>query len=114
MRRSTIYFTLIIIGSLFIVSVLRHMWSVYQSGKRLVQEQNAVLKLEAQNKAILQKLAIVQSDSYVEQEARDKLNFSKPGEMTVVIPQPQTTDQNDTSQARPANNWQRWWHLFFN
>jgi cell division protein FtsB len=66
-------------------------------------------------------LAYVQSDDFVEIEARTKLNLRKPGEKIIIVSDSAAlTELNETdspgikSLLTPSeSNYQRWWQYFF-
>lgn len=61
-----------------------------------------------------QRLSIVQKPQFVEEEARNKLLLSKPGEGVIVIPTP--VDASPSAAPKPKDtrpNWEKWWETFF-
>ena len=74
--------------------------------------------LVVENKELKEKLEYVDSDEFVEKEARNKLNMSKENEVIVVLPVDklsqlsQNVNKNKETDEDLAN-YQQWWHLFF-
>ncbi len=54
--------------------------------------------------------AYLQSEAYLEQQARLKLNYKKPDEHVVfVYHSVGGTAEGEQTLAKPAKNWQEWW-----
>ncbi len=70
-----------------VVSTIQALWQNYQINKELVglREMNAELKL--QNKYLQNLISYRKTDSFKDKEARAKLNFQKPGEAVLIIPE---------------------------
>lgn len=114
MRKKKLLAILIIIGcTIFTISVLKRIWFIYQSGNRLAREQQQVTDLEKENSGLKDQLQQADSPTFLEKEARDKLNLARPNEIAVVLPQAQSTESAQASAAILGGNWSRWWHLFF-
>ncbi len=67
-------------------------------------------------------LSYVQTDAFVEQEAREKLNLAKDGESLVLLPNADNPDalvNNPESDSEPdgggraKSNLTKWWQYFF-
>jgi predicted cobalt transporter CbtA len=70
--------------------------------------------LEKEHQELLEKKEYYQSEEFVEQEARNRLNLGKPGETVVILPPNVGETEEITSTPTPElPNWQRWWRLFF-
>lgn len=67
-------------------------------------------KAKEENRRLKVRLTQVNSDSFVEEEARDKLFLVKPGESGVILPH-ETTENASKKPELP--NWQKWLRLFF-
>lgn len=101
-----------IIILLLIINGLAH--SIYDlwSKKDLITEANRKLKAEElRNQKLKGELSYVQTQEFIESEARNKLFLAKPGEKEVIIP---PVIQKDNPKSQPQKpNWQKWWELFF-
>lgn len=102
----------------------------YEIQQEISQLQAQADQLAAHNFQVQQLSQVMQTESYVEREARLKLGLSKPGEQLVVVgqkdanaaPQPVQDDpvaKNVTLDAPPAGsetaiaNPKKWWYYFF-
>jgi len=86
----------------------------YQVDSNIKDLQNQISHLEGQNQEFSQLLDYLKSDTFVEQEAKLKLGYKKPGENLVIIPQDQlvnapASENNKIETFNPA----RWWNYFF-
>lgn len=78
-------------------------------------------KLDSQGQELNQLLAYFNSESYLEKEAKDKLNLKKEGESVVMVQgalsaETVPADGAQAPAAAPAateNNLIRWWNFFF-
>ena len=109
------FFTAIIL-SLFIINGLVHsIYNLWQKQHLIDEARMELEKEKKENKSLKQKLSVVKKPQFVEQEARNRLFLTKPGEGLVVLP----TDNLPASHSSKPNpqdmrpNWQRWWELFF-
>ncbi|MDP3995552.1 MAG: septum formation initiator family protein, partial [bacterium] len=90
--------------------------------KRAVQSQIASMEseirgLEHEKDSLGELIEYVQTDSFIQKEAREKLNLTAPGESVVVIPD---IDSSVVDAAAPsegavlgASNAVLWWEYFF-
>lgn len=90
--------------------------STLKSGERLAAQADIVFKLEAKNKELKKKLTQIESPLFIEEQARNKLGLSKPGETIVIIPDQKLRSvlgaSNSAQQIR-LPNWLGWWKVFF-
>ncbi len=109
--RSKIFFAVIII--LFIISSLELLNEIGRRNKissEIKKQKSQIEKLEQQNTDLSNLIQYLNTDSYVESEARKKLNLSKSGESLVVVENASTTAvMNDDT----VPNSLRWWNYFF-
>lgn len=109
--RSKIFFGVIII--LFIISSLELINEIGRRNKisnEIKKQKEQIEKLEQQNTDLSSLIQYLNTDNYVESEARKKLNLSKSGESLVVVENASTTTAGDQSKA---SNSSKWWNYFF-
>lgn len=93
------------------------MHSIYTLWQKehLILKANAELGKEKRDwESLKQKLISVQKPQFVEEEARNKLLLSKPGEGVIVIPT--QFDASPSAMPKPKDtrpNWKKWWETFF-
>ena len=86
----------------------------YQVDSEIVELQKDISQLEKQNQEFKQLVNYLETDSFVEQEAKLKMGYKKPGENLVIIPQEETTEQNIIfNEYQQLSNPAKWWAYFF-
>lgn len=109
----TIFFLIIV---LIIYSLISQILGASKSGDRLSKAAEELTKLQMENKELKNRLALIKSSSFVEQQARDKLGLAKPGETVVVIPQEaldKVLGASKKIEEIRLPNWLGWWRVFF-
>ena len=110
-----ILFVLFIVISLIIIyNFFSSIYRLLSKKNVLIQAQTELAKEQHENADLKKQLKHVKNPNFVEEQARDKLFFIKPGEKTVIIPQ----SLLPTPTATPAHaiikpHWQQWLDLFF-
>lgn len=110
-------FTIFIISlTLFMIfNLARQIQTAIKTGDRLITATDELKSLQAKN-AELKSAANQQNTlDFVERQARDKLNLSRPNE-TVLLIDPdalrQITESTPSPTPSPRPNWQGWLNLF--
>lgn len=81
----------------------------------IMELQDEINQLEGQNQVFSQLINYLKTDSFIEQEARLKLGYKKPGEHLVVIPEEElVVDDEETDENKELSNPAKWWAYFFN
>lgn len=109
----------ILIVSLFLIfSVSRSIWGLLQKGRTLDEAKERVEELEKEQAKLLKMREVVESEEFVEREAREKLGLAKPGEVIVVLPPDDIlrkfapkVEEEEFVQEQPI--WRRWVGMFF-
>ncbi len=121
-RNRFVYFLLLVIGLYLVVSLSRSIYFLSQKTKDIEDAQIRVEEDIKNNTKLNRELIEIQSPEFIEKQAREKLNMSRPKETVVVIPKElieQTASQTATYSAsffnRPEEipNWKKWWNLFW-
>lgn len=89
----------------------------YQINREIKNLEAEINKLESSNRELSDLIQYLNSDFFVEQEARLKLGLQKPGEKVMVIPSQTTGNlaniQEKEYTNKELNNPQKWWRYFF-
>lgn len=116
MVRKIISAVLVVILLFAFFNLVRQISNALGSGKRLDQAADQLSQLQQQHQKLEDQLSQVQSQDYIEKIARNELDYSKPGETVVIIPQDQI-DKIVASEKKPEEvvlpNWQGWLKLIF-
>lgn len=107
--RLVIYFTTL----LLVVNTARSIYSVWQKQSVLGERRAIVDQLRQENEGLKQDLLQVESQDFIEKQAREKLNLQKEGDIVVVLPQDLKYKDAPQVEEPEAPNWRKWWSLFF-
>ena len=105
----------IVIASLFIInSLVRSIYNLWQKQELVVQTAQELAEEKKRNAALKEQYSRVQKEGYVEEEARNKLFYVKPGEQVVIVGEREgTTSAAVTAKETDRKpNWRRWLELF--
>lgn len=121
-------FLIILVLIALTVSLLRESYRKYQLTKEINNLKSEIERLEGNNKQMANLMEYFKEESYLEKEARLKLNLKKPGEKVVIL-SPGSTEPTegenmaeDSSSSNPINydnlnmetaNYWKWWEYFF-
>lgn len=99
---------------------------VYRGGKRLVGLEKELSELESRKTELEQEISYKQTDTYIEEKARNELNLIKPGESVFVVSGPgsegyldkRVLSDKDVRReglhgGNSSANWFKWFKLFF-
>lgn len=115
MKNRVLQIIIISIGIILIVKLWGDIRRLLGSSNQVKLVQQGVEELEKENRQLQEKKKYYQSEEFIEEEARNKLNMAKPGETIVILPQNFedliNKDKNESSSALP--NWKKWLELFF-
>lgn len=114
--KRVIFFAIVIVSLFVMQNMLRSIYALWQKRDLLVQRENELVRQKQEHARLTEKQRKVDSQGFIEAEARNKLFLQKSGESRVVVDKRlidavagvKTEVKKDT---RP--NWQQWWELFF-
>ncbi len=101
---------------LFVIQNLIHsIFSLWQKRELLINAREEVFISKRENQSLKEQMAAVGRPSFIEQQARDKLYLTKPGEQIVIIPDDLIVKNTlgDKVTKEHKANWELWWELFF-
>ena len=107
-----IFLTLIIIAAITCVQLTREIMRRYTINAQIKKIQAEVKSLEAKQFELKQVISYLKSNTYVEEEARKKLNLRKVGESVYVIPG-DTHATSTPARSVSVTATQGWWNYFF-
>jgi cell division protein FtsB len=107
-------FILIVIVLLLIINGLIHsILDTYNKKDLLTQAQKELEEEKLKNSRLKAELTYVETEQFIEEQARNKLFLVKPGEEHVVIPQELIKSGTPNTKKPQIPNWQQWLKLFF-
>jgi len=107
---------IILIGVGLIVSLSRDIVRLLRSGEELDLAKQKVIESEQERTNLEQKKEYYQSEEFVEEIARNKLNMAKEGETIVILPENirDILGYKDSQLPEFVPNWKQWLNLFLN
>jgi len=105
-------FLLLAILIMAITSLSQRTADLVGRAKKWQEEKKNLAQIEKENEELRAYLDYVESDSFLEKEARNSLGMSKEGEMMIVLPQEEEV-KAETAFSPPSPVWRQWWELFF-
>lgn len=107
-------FILIVIVLLLIINGLVHsIYDLWNKKDLVASARRELAQEELKNKKLKADLSYVQTNQFIEQQARNKLFLVKPGEQQVLISQNLIDNSKSQKPAQNIPNWQKWLNLFF-
>lgn len=106
---------IILIGIGLVISLSRSIFKLLQAADRLKLAEQELAQLEKEHQSLVEQKEYYQSEEFIEQEARNKLNMARPGEAVVVLPPNvgELLGETETKSVPETPNWKMWWELFF-
>jgi cell division protein FtsB len=101
----------------FLVATLAQAWSNSQLEQQLQQATQQFNQVNAHNQDLQHQVNYYKDPAVIESEARQQLNYIRPGEHAVMIvgqnqkPKPSTPKSASTPASQ--DYWQEWWETFF-
>ena len=114
--RKRIISGLILIFSLYlIVSLSRGIIDLFQKEKIIEREEEGLEELRVETEKLREEYEYVQSEEFVEKEAREKLGLAKEGETVVILPEDfeeMVEASRKEVESDEVPNWKKWVGLF--
>ena len=114
LNKKPIRILIIIIGIALIVSLSRSILKMFKAKDELRLAEQKIEELKKEAASLTEKKEFYQSEEFIEQEARNKLNMVKEGETVVVLP-PNLKEILGEKENQPQvslPNWRQWLNLF--
>ncbi len=113
-NKKPIQILIIIIGIALIVSLSRSILKMFKAKDELRLAEQKIEELQKEAASLTEKKEFYQSEEFIEQEARNKLNMVKEGETVVVLPPnlKEILGEKENQPPAPLPNWRQWLNLF--
>jgi len=114
LNRKPIQILIIIVGIILIVSLSRSILKMFKARDELKLAEQKIEELQEEAASLTEKKEFYQSEEFIEQEARNKLNMVKEGEIVVVLPPniKEILGEKETQPQISVPNWRQWLNLF--
>jgi cell division protein FtsB len=101
----------------FLLGTLAQAWSNSQLSQQVQAAQRQLDQVKSHHRTLVQANKHYQDPSVIENEARQQLGYTRPGEHPVVVvgtndSQHQGTQKRASTQTK-QDFWQDWWNAFF-
>ena len=107
---------LLIVFVLLFVAAGREAYRSYRINQEIKDLQEKIEELNKGNLELAEMEKYLQSDEFLEKEARLKLNVVREGEKLVIIKQPEgetVSEEKQQTEEKEISNIQKWWRYFF-
>lgn len=111
--KKAIYILIVIVLLIVINGLVHSIYDLWHKQDLLTSAQKELQNQQLQNQKLKGELSYVQSQQFIEEQARDKLFLVKPGEQEVLISQNLINKGGPQKQTQNIPNWQQWLKLFF-
>lgn len=122
--KKIISYLVFIFALLLIVGLIKDSWRLMHADERIKETKEKLARLKEENKQLLEKLDYYQSNEFLEEQIRNKLQMAKPGETILILPEEingKRLEEALTSSGQLVDsvvkeelaNWQKWLRLFW-
>lgn len=117
---SKIFFILgIVILGFLLLALLNKFFESREIDREIKESEQEIARLEDKNSELGELLNYLNTDDFLEEEARLKFNMQKPGESVMVVPGGGESEPNKkdlaalTDEEKFRSNPAKWWDYFF-
>ncbi|OGH09799.1 MAG: hypothetical protein A2152_00880 [Candidatus Levybacteria bacterium RBG_16_35_6] len=111
--KKIIYIATVIILLVIINNLTHSIYDLWHKQDLLTAAEKKLELEKERNKKLKAELSYVQSQQFIEEQARDKLFMSKPGEQDILIQKNLIAPEKSKPKQDTRPNWQKWMELFF-
>ncbi len=112
MKRNLVLIFAVLIIVPVILNGVRRISSFRGTSQKVDEAQVELDQLKKENEDLKRELQYKSSDSFAEEEIRNKLGMVKQGETEVIIPKQEEKVNSGQVQQNQAPNWRKWRDLF--
>ena len=105
--KKVLFFVVLIASILVINNLIHSIYGLWQKRDLVTLAQKELIRQKQENQRLKSQLSYVKSKEFVEQEARNKLFWVKPGEQQVLMSQDLVKESTPSAQANKDPNWDR-------
>lgn len=113
MLKKAAFIVIVIVFLLVINNLIHSIYNIWNKQDLLTQAQKELIREQEKNRKLKAELSYVQTQKFIEEEARNKLFLVKPGEQEVLLPSSSSSNQSQKRREAEIPNWQKWLKLFF-
>ncbi len=109
-----VFVFILVLLLVFSVSLIREVMRKIEIQRQIAALEEKIDSLENDNKQLESLIAYLQTDDFIEEEARKKLSLKKPGEKVIAVPELEESSDSSNASTSTLPNWRLWWYYFFN
>ena len=111
--KKSLFIVAIIIFLITINNLVGSIYSIWQKDKLVTDAQKQLIYQKEENERLKSALSYVQTQEFIEKEAREKLFMTKPNESIVLGSEDTQKNENSLTTEQDKPKWKKWWELFF-
>ncbi len=111
--RRIITLSLLIGSILIIINFSQSIYRLWRKQDLLYKSEKALEKEKEENNHLKKELSRVESQQFIEKEARTKLFMTEEGETEILLPKNQASQAALVKASLNLPNWKKWYELFF-
>lgn len=111
--KKTLFIVAVIVFLIIINNLVRSIYSIWQKDKLAEDAERELSYQKEENARLKSALSYVQTQEFIEKEARNKLFMTKPNESIVLDSQDVQKIDNSSDVKQNQPNWRKWVELFF-
>ena len=107
-----VFVFILVLLLVFSVSLIREVMRKIEIQRQIAALEEKIDSLENDNKQLESLIAYLQTDDFIEEEARKKLSLKKPGEKVIAVPELEESSDSSNASTSTLPNWRLWWYYF--
>ena len=111
--KKTLFIIAIVVFLIIINNLVRSIYSIWQKDKLADDAEKQLAYQKGENTRLKSDLSYVQTQEFIEKEARDKLFMTKPNESIVLGSEDIQKNNKFSNTQKNKPNWEKWLELFF-
>lgn len=113
MKNRLINWVLLLVALMLVVNIIRSWIYLSQRGDIIRQTQERLKQVREENEELKRKKAQVESEQYIEREARNRLNLGREGEVVLLLPSISPSAEPTPTPVDTSSNLIKWVKVFF-
>lgn len=116
MRKKVVILSSIIIVIIILFGLIKQISEALQAGDRLEKAASDLFKLQEENQELKKRLSETEDSTFLEEQARNKLNLARENETVVIISDKEIKRVIEAGKPKKQvklPNWQGWLKLFY-
>jgi cell division protein FtsB len=115
--KKNFHWLVIAISVFMIISLSRSVVDLWERQNIVKQEEKRLQEVEKKHNELTKTFQMVQTNAFVEKEARERLGMAKAEDTVIIMDTAQVSQENNNGGKREelesAPNWKLWWQMFF-